>query len=122
MTKTLGMAAVSAAQFNGNPDKNGKLPVILRPFAGKCPNKFVISGTVAETEGIQVGKSYLVNILEREESAEYGRQFQYQKLNELTALESASIVGSLGNAIILNVLEEETIPAVETVGAIPAEQ
>lgn len=92
-----GMIIASANQFNqGTIDKNGKTPVILNIVAGKCPNRNVLSGTIAETAGLEVGKTYLLSIREGEPDAQYGRRFVYSKLKELTAMEivqSASIVG-----------------------------
>lgn len=78
----------------GTDDKNGKAPVILNVVAGKCPNRNVISGTVAENIGIAVGKTYLLQVREVEEDPTYGRQFIYSKLSEvdnpLTIIESVS--------------------------------
>jgi len=68
---------------NGEEDKNGNLPVILNVIAGKCPNRNVLSGTVAENAGFEVGETYLVQCREIEPSDEYGRQFVYNKMKVL---------------------------------------
>ena len=60
------MIVVAVTPFSGTdtPDKNGSDPVMLQLIAGKMPNRNVLSGTVASRAGIQVGKSYLMNVRE----------------------------------------------------------
>lgn len=67
---------------NGRTDINGKDSVILQPVAGKCPNRMVLSGTVAEISGFEVGKTYLANVRETEASEDYGRQFRWSVIAE----------------------------------------
>lgn len=82
------VASVNAFSKEGKTtDKNSKQNVILNIVAGKCPNRNVISGTVAENIGIEIGKTYLLSITEGQEDPQYGRQFVYNKLKELTAME-----------------------------------
>jgi len=102
--KNLGLALVNPVRFNTDvTDKNGKLPVMLRPVAGKLPNKFIIAGTIAENEGFEVGKTYLVQIMEREADSTYGRQFTYQKLSEVTSpLEIVRMQKEIGEGIIFD--------------------
>lgn len=103
--KNIGMAVVSPVIFNngGVADKNGNMPIMLRPVAGKLPNRFVISGTVAANEGFEVGQSYLIDITEREADAQYGRQFQYRRLMTITSpLELVKITKELGQAVIFD--------------------
>jgi len=64
------------------PDKHGKMPVILNLVAGLCPDKRVIAGTVAERAGLIVGQCHLIQVTERpptdDEIADgYGRQFNF---------------------------------------------
>lgn len=86
-----GLALVTVSTLNAtkfNADKNDKMPVILTCLAGKIPNRNVISGTVAEGAGLEDGKTYLVQVTEREYNSEinpvtqkpYGRQFNYLKV------------------------------------------
>lgn len=73
---------VKVNTFNsGRTDINGKDPVILQPIAGKSPNRMVLAGTIAETAGFEVGKTYLANVRETE-SNEYGRQFRWSVIAE----------------------------------------
>ena len=105
-TKVFGMAIVSPVVLMSKPsDKNGLQPVMLRPIAGNVPNKNVISGTVAERGGFREGKSYLVNILETE-SNEYGRNFQFQAISELSALEIITSLTTLGKANLVDVTKQ----------------
>ena len=109
-----GMIIASVNYFNqGSPDKNGKNPVILNVVAGKCPNRTVLSGTVAENMDIKVGKTYLFTIREGQPSEEYGRQFVFGKLKELDALEIIDAATKIGSAQIFDVSEEVTIKAEE---------
>lgn len=70
------------------PDKNNKMPLFLKVLNGKYPNRNILSGTVAEREGFQVGKAYLASWVETEPDAEYGRQFQWTMVKELTMVET----------------------------------
>ena len=65
-------------------DKNGKQAVILIPVAGSVPNKNVLAGTIAERNGMEVGKTYLASVRETEKSEQYGRQFNWNKVMEIT--------------------------------------
>lgn len=106
MSNFSGMIIASVNAFtNGTPDKNGKAPVILNVVAGKCPNRHVISGTVAENMGIEVGNTYLFNVREGAEDATYGRQFVFNKLKELTVLEIVSAAATVGEAQMFDVSE-----------------
>lgn len=89
------------------PDKNGKMPVILNVVAGKAPNTRVLSGTVAERAGFEVGKSYLVASNEGTPDEEYGRRFTFDATKEMSAMEIIQSVSVLGEAVIVDVLEKE---------------
>ena len=94
-----GMIVASVNKFsNGKADKNGLEPVILNIVAGKCPNRTVIAGTIADSIGIEVGKTYLFSITEGKEDAQYGRQFVYNKLKELTAMEIVTAAKEMDKA------------------------
>lgn len=86
-------------------DKNGKLPVILRPLAGKLPNVgSVLSGTVAENNNFVVGHRYLVVFTRQEDDQEYGVRFQILNGGEVTSL--AEVLGAgkeLGKPEVVNV-------------------
>jgi hypothetical protein len=81
---------------NGEADKNGNLPVILNPVAGKCPDKRVIAGTVALNDGMQINKTYLISCTEGDEDPEYGRQFNYSVVAEASLMEIVQSTQFLG--------------------------
>lgn len=81
------MIVVSVTNFSGTttPDKNGKSSVMLQCIAGKMPNRNVLSGTVAERAGFEVGKTYLVQCRERGYDQVFGTDFTFVKIQELTS-------------------------------------
>lgn len=79
-------------------DSNGIAPYIFNVIAGKCPNRNIKAGTIVENSGFENGKSYLIQVRETETDPQYGRQFQFTKVSELTGLEVIKAVGELGNA------------------------
>lgn len=94
---------------NANPaeeDVNHLMPVYLKVIAGKCPNTTILSGTVAQREGFIVGKAYLIQVTEREAS-EYGREFSYSLLGELSTMELLTVEASLGAPSIFEVRSKE---------------
>ena len=101
---------VNAQEFNGidpktdevRVDKNGKKATLLSILAGKCPNRNVISGTVAEDRGFVHGKTYLAQVQERPEN-DFGRQFNFTKLSEATPLEIIQAAKELGTAEIFSI-------------------
>lgn len=122
--KHVGMAVVNVQQFRTSEglstDKNGKQDVILLPIAGKIPNRQVLAGTIAESNGFVVGKTYLVNITKLEPTdkaaesrnlAEYPHQFNWTVLKELDAFEILQASKELGSPEVYNVdkkVEEPT--------------
>lgn len=80
------MIVVSATPFSGtsSPDKNGKFPVMLQCIAGKMPNRNVLSGTVAERAGIEIGRTYLMQVRETGFDKVFGPDFTFVKVKELT--------------------------------------
>ena len=117
-----GMFLATAKQFNRidentgevKVDKNGLPSVLLNVLAGKAPNRNIISGTIAEREGFELGKSYLVSYNEREADAEHGRQFNFTKVGEASIMDVLSAKAQLGDAVIVAVdgdsTEEEGAP------------
>ncbi len=99
--------AVTVKNFmRGNVDRNGKNPVMLVNMAGKMPNRNVLSGTVAENQGFELGKTYLARVREVE-SNNYGRQFNWTSVKELDALEILDMEDRLGSPEVINVDNEE---------------
>ena len=106
-----GLIIASVNAFNGKTikaDKNGLAPVILNIVAGKCPNRTVISGTVADSMGIEVGHTYLLSVTEGNEDPQYGRQFVYNKLKEVSAMEIVQSAKEMDKAEIFQ-LEATTV-------------
>ena len=101
MFNSLVLATVST--FNGKVDKNGKTPIILNVLAGKCPNRNVISGTIAERMNLKVGKSYLFQVREVEADEQYGRQFVYIVTGEATIMDILTGSTTLGQPEIFSV-------------------
>lgn len=93
----------------GNEDINGMKPVIMTPVYGTIPNRaMTISGTIAQNEGIEVGKVYLINVRQTETN-EYGFQYRHGNLGEITALDLAKsakdFIEAFGSANVLDVRE-----------------
>lgn len=106
--KFSGMAVVTAVELSHKAaDKNGLLPVMLISVAGTIPNRNVLSGTVADSAGIEVGKTYLVQCTEVEADPTYGRRFNWLKLGEPTLMEVAQAPKTIGKAGIFDVSEVE---------------
>ncbi len=76
---------VTVTPFSGTstPNKNGKFPVMLQLIAGKMPNRNVMDGTVAERQGIEVGKTYLMQVREQGVDKVFGTDFTFTKIKEL---------------------------------------
>lgn len=86
-------------------DKNGLMPVILRPLAGKAPNiGSVLSGTVAHNNNLEVGHRYFVIFTRQEDDSEYGVRFQILNGGEVTSLkEVLESTKELGKPEVVNV-------------------
>ena len=108
------LCIVSVNTFSkGNADKNGLLPVILNVIAGKSPNRTVLSGTVAEMNGFETGKTYLASVREVEAN-DYGRQFVWAKLKEVSAVEIVEAASKMSKAEIFSI-ERITSEATQTI-------
>lgn len=105
---TLFLATIKA--FNGSTerpaedDKNGLSPVLIDLVAGTCPNKRVLSGTVAARAGLVVGKAYLMKCEERD-ADEYGRQFNFSSIMEVGAMEVLGAIAQFGTPKLIEVTE-----------------
>jgi hypothetical protein len=85
-------------------DRNGKQNIFLTCIAGKMPNKcMVMSGTVAEQNGIEIGKTYMVAFNEGKTDPQYGRQFSTTKLGEVSVIDTLTAVDRLGEAVVVDV-------------------
>lgn len=98
-----GLIIATVRPFAGTADKNGLEPKILNVLGGKCPNRTVLSGTIAENLGLKDNQSFMLQVRETETSDKYGRQFQYTVVKELSAMEVLHTVKELGNAQIFSV-------------------
>lgn len=111
MLNTMFVATVVAFQGTtenpASPDKNGKMPVLLDVVAGQCPSKRVISGTVAERNGMKLGSAYLFSAKETESDDTHGRQFNFSAVKEATLMEIVQSSQLLGPASIIDVVGEE---------------
>jgi len=75
---------------NGQPklDKHDKESVYLEPIWGQFPeHRNVVSGTIAERQGLKVGKLYQIMAIEKEEHPQFGRQFEFKMIREIDSLE-----------------------------------
>lgn len=114
---------VAVRNYNqGEPDKNGKTPVILLVQAGKAPNRIVQSGTVAENAGFEVGKTYLAQCREIEPDEQYGRQFTWTALKEADMSEILSAEKLLGKPQVFDAAEEGSSSTAEAVTATQSRQ
>ena len=72
-------------------DKNGNMPVYFEIFnKGTLPERArVISGTVAERAGLEVGKVYLLKVEKTGHDEKYGDQFRHSVAGEVDAVKLA---------------------------------
>lgn len=117
MNKFNGMALVVVKSWNtDNVDKNGLSPVLLQCLAGTMPNRSIISGTIAQREGLYENSTYLVQITETETDDKYGRQFNFTNVGQASLLEIISAKRELGAVKVFDaseaiVEESEEVPA-----------
>lgn len=103
----------SVKAFNGSnerpaeADGNGMMPIILDIVAGSCPNKRVISGTVAKRAGMEIGKSYLCKA-EEIDATEFGRQFRFSAITELGINDLLKSIKLFGDPHLVEVVENES--------------
>lgn len=102
MTKFNSMFVATAKLLTAKKDEevrldvNGNQSVILIPVAGSCPDKRVLSGTVALNEGMAINNTYLINCTEGEPDAEYGRQFNFSIVSTMSVMEIMQSTQMLG--------------------------
>lgn len=94
-----------AVLSNGDKDKNGKETVIFDAVAGRVPRNRVRSGTIAEREGFEPNKSYMIQI-ETLPSNEYGEQFRFVNLGQLNGLELINTCKELGKGVVVDSIEK----------------
>lgn len=117
------IAIVNVVSWNSKEaDKNGEMPILLKALAGKSINKSILAGTIAKSSGFELNKSYMVQIAEGKPSDEYGRQFNFTNLGEVSGLELIKAIKELGNPVIANVTETVVEDAFTSDKAIPATQ
>ncbi len=100
------MIVVTVTPFSGtdSSDKNGENPVMLQLIAGKMPNRNVLSGTVAQRAGIEIGKTYLMNVREAGVDKIFGADYTFVKVYELkTGEDIVKASKELGKAHIMNI-------------------
>lgn len=72
-------------------DVNGNMPIQLTPLAGQIPSRgTVISGTIAQTLGLEAGNSYVVQITYRDTN-DYGDNYNVQNLGKLQVTDLAKL-------------------------------
>lgn len=109
------MIVVTVTPFSGTttPDKNGRYPVMLQCIGGTMPNRNVLSGTVADRAGIEVGKTYLMQVREAGTDLAYGQDFTFTKIKELTSgHDIAQTVKDIGSPRILTISRPENFDKV----------
>lgn len=110
MNKQSGIVLVSVSEFKGTttPDKNGLMPKFLTIAAGTAPNRNTISGTVAQSLGIEEGKTYLMQWRKRGTDVEFGEDYNWTKLQEVTSgLEIVKIQKELGEGNLITIEKPE---------------
>lgn len=86
------VATATTKHFNkggaeSSVDKNGNYPIQLTVSAGKAPARsLVISGSVAMSQGIEAGKTYVVQATLRDIN-DYGDNWNHLVLGTLTTLD-----------------------------------
>lgn len=95
------MIVATVTPFSGTTtaDKNGEASVMLQCIAGTMPNRNVLSGTVAERTGLEVGKTYLLSVRKSGVDKLFGDDYNFVKVMELTtAVDILTASASLGEA------------------------
>lgn len=102
------VGAITPFSGTTTADKNGEGAVMIQCIAGRMPARNVISGTVAQRSGFEVGKTYLINIREAGHHEVHGMQYDFIKIKELSS--GSDIVDTclkLGDPIVFNVGKPE---------------
>jgi len=83
MFNSMIVATISAFKGTITPDKNGEGSIFIQCIAGKMPNRNVRAGTVAKTSGLEIGKTYLLDVREVGYDEVFGTDYTYSKVLEL---------------------------------------
>lgn len=86
MKKASGFAVVKLSEYKGenaSPDKNGLMPLYMHPLLGEIPNRNVIAGSVAETQGLEEDGTYLVQWTKGDVDAQYGQRINWTNIKEV---------------------------------------
>lgn len=107
------IAIIKVSEFRGanaRADKNGLAPMFLSPLAGKIPNRaMILSGTMAQRDGIFENDTIMVQFTETEADAKYGRQFTVTNLGIVTRLEYITLKKELGAPEVIDVTKAEPV-------------
>ena len=110
------VATATTKHFNkggveSSVDKNGNYPIQLTVSAGKAPSRsLVISGSVAMSQGIEAGKTYVIQASLRDIN-DYGDNWNHLVLGTLDAtalVDLPKFRQSYGPANVFNYSEVET--------------
>lgn len=108
MLNTMIVAAVTNFSGTTTPDKNGETPIMLQCIAGTMPNRNVLSGTVGRRTGLEVGRTYLINVRETGYDDVFGQDFTFVKVMELVSgLDIVRAAKELGDPKIVTVNRPE---------------
>ena len=98
---------VKVNQFNGSAarpattDKNGLAPVVLTSYNGTLPaNARVLSGTVAQRAGMYEGHNYAVRLVLTGVDRQYGEQYRYEVVGEVSTVEVVTKLKEFGTGIV----------------------
>lgn len=103
------LIVVKVTEYSGTTtkDKNEKQTLMLQCAAGRMPNRNVLAGTVAERAGLELGKTYLVQVKEQGNDVEFGRAFNWIVLDELHGTEIITAQQMLGKPEIIDIPKPE---------------
>jgi hypothetical protein len=112
---------VKVNEFKGsavNPatcDKNGQFPVILSAHNGTLPsNARVISGTVADRAGLEIGKNYAVKVVLTGVDPIYGEQYRYEVAGEVSTIDVVTKLKDFGIGVVQNEVAANAEPKVNS--------
>ncbi len=105
---------VSAYKGEKPADRHGVQNVWLTPLAGLLPNQAMVqAGTIASQEDnkLEIGKTFLIQIVERKEDPTYGRQFGFTVITEVQGTEVMGYSKELGKGRVLTTSDVSNAPA-----------
>ncbi len=108
---------------NFTPNKNGVMPVALKPVNGKVPahrvanaQTYILDGTVAQITGLVPGKLAWVSFDELEAN-EYGRNFRVTKIADISPMDALTAGSNLGAPEMVNCVGKKEEKSEETASA-----